>query len=152
VILQVDCAYQDHETGDLCSNGIMVKLQISNTRNTFALEQASLMEVEMPSTTASSSSLPRRPSRKVRSQVTPSPEPIMVAASNDMKTMNMNTNEEEHCLRNDDDDDDDDDTGPLKTRSKRTSKRPAVAVVVAAAKEKARRARVSNQVQRNRRL
>lgn len=141
VILQVGCSYDDHETGALCSNGIMVKLQISNTRGIFAPSQVTPMSSTTTSSTASSSVATtrqnQRPSRKLRSQVnvnvnvTPSPDLLIVKDKDTNKVQNSVTH------------DDDDDAGAggtrtvqkekraTKPRPKRTSKIPA-----AAAKEK----------------
>jgi hypothetical protein len=145
VILRLDCSYEDHETGALCSNGIMVKLQISNTRGIFAPEQVSLMETSLTtassSATSSSPATRRRPSRKLRSQVTPSPDPLMVAASYDKA---MDTKVDPSLAKTPQEDDGDDGTGAgtgtgtgtgtntrtvqkaTKPRPQRTSKRPAI--------------------------
>ena len=68
IVLGHDCGYQN-ENGEMCNDGIMIKLQISNTKGIFAPSLVNAFS-------ASGSPTPRRPKRgttTTRNAITPSP-------------------------------------------------------------------------------
>jgi hypothetical protein len=74
VVVGVGCDYHDPTTQDLCSDGVLVKLQISNTKGIFPPSHVTVFQ-KIKS--------PLRSRRRLRSaRVTPSPMPLVVDTDN----------------------------------------------------------------------